>query len=62
MSTRKHRDSQSVQPTNGEGVKPEAQGTAPTGQGKSPGKVMFFIWGIPLILFILIAVIKQCGG
>jgi hypothetical protein len=61
MSTRKHRDSQTVQPATGEAAKPEAQGS-PAGQGKSPGKMMFVIWGIPLILFIVIAVIKQCGG
>jgi len=61
MSTRKHRDSQSVQPATGEAAKSEPQGS-PAGQGKSPGKMMFFLWGLPLIFFIVIAVIKQCGG
>ncbi len=62
MSTRKNRDSQPLQPANAGSPKPDAQGTTPSGQGKSPGRVMFFIWGIPLLLFIVIAVIKQCGG
>ena len=59
MSTRKHRDSQ--QPEHGQSAKSESQGTAPSGQGKSPAKMMFLLWGVPLVFFIVIAVIKQCG-
>ena len=62
MSTRKHRDSQSLPPLTADSPKPESQGGSPSGTGKSPGKMMFFLWGLPLIFFIVIAVIKQCGG
>ena len=62
MSTRKHRDSQSVQPANGESPKPEAQGTSPSGDREEPAPSLHFLfWGLPLIFFIVIAVIKQCG-
>jgi hypothetical protein len=60
MSNRKHRDSQPIHSENIESSKPEPQGTAPSGQGKSPAKFMFLFWGLPLVLFIIIAVIKQC--
>jgi len=61
MSTRKPRDSQSVQPARGEPSTPEPQQSAPSGTGKSPARFAFLFWGLPLILFITIAVIKECG-
>ena len=60
MSNRKHRDSQQIPSENTNSSKSEPQGTAPSGQGKSPAKFMFLFWGLPLVLFIIIAVIKQC--
>lgn len=60
MSNRKHRDSQQLS-ENGESPKPETQqGTAPSGTAKSPAKFMFLFWGLPLLLFVVIAVVKQC--
>jgi hypothetical protein len=29
---------------------------------KSPSRFMFLFWGLPLLLFIIIAVVKQCGS
>lgn len=34
----------------------------PAGPAKSPTRFMFLLWGIPLILFVVVAVVKQCGG
>jgi len=62
MSARKNRESQSVHPVNAESPKPQGQASSPSGPGKSPGRMVFFLWGIPLILFIVVAVVKQCGG
>jgi hypothetical protein len=33
---------------------------APSGQTKSPNRYMAVLWGIPLLLFIIIAVCKEC--
>jgi hypothetical protein len=30
-------------------------------KGQTPFKMMFLIWGLPLILFIVVAIFKQCG-
>ena len=62
MSNRKHRDSQQIHSENAaESSKPEPQATTQSGPQKSAGKMMLFLWGIPLTLFVVIAVIKQCG-
>ena len=69
MSTRKHRASQplhtessetSNQETPSSQAPAQGRGTSPSGAGKSPVRFMFFLWGLPLILFIVIAVVKQC--
>ena len=62
MSNRKHRDSQQIHSENVDSSKPEPQGTSQSGPGKSPAKFAFFFWGLPLALFIVIAVVKQCGN
>jgi hypothetical protein len=59
-SNRKHRDSESLEPATA--PQPETQGTTPSRPGQGPGKIMFLLWGIPLLLFLVVAFVKQCGG
>jgi hypothetical protein len=61
MSNRKHRDSQSLEPATAP-QQVETRPTSPAESGKNPGRMMFVLWGIPLLLFIVVAFIKQCGG
>ncbi len=63
MSSRKRRASQPIEvpaPTSttpGEPARPTSGRPA-----EKPFRFMFVFWGIPLVLFIVVAVIKQCGG
>jgi hypothetical protein len=34
----------------------------PVGGARNPFKMMFLLWGLPLILFVVVAVFKQCGS
>ncbi len=70
MSNRRHRTSEPISPE-GEERSDQAAGSAapspprdaaPAGKGKSPFRMMFVIWGLPLIFFIVVAIVKECGS
>ncbi len=73
MSNRKHRPSREVRLQVNETKKEESasdegkpsvstsqQSPTPSSAAKSPFRMMFLLWGLPLIIFVIIAVIRQC--
>jgi hypothetical protein len=65
MSSRRNRTSpmENEKPTTQESTESAASGhenKTAAGPAKSPFNFMFLFWGLPLIFFIVVAIIKQC--